>query len=524
MSKVISAARAAELIKDGQTIAGTTIGISTWPEEIVIAIKDRFLETGHPKNITVLHGSGSGDWSGRGTHHLGYEGLTKRLICAHTGSAPRMARLVESDKAECYILPQGVIIHLYRAMAGNKPYLTKVGLGTFVDPRIEGGKANPSAREDLVKVVKLDGEEFLQYKHIPIDVAILKGSVADENGNLTMEREVVFMEGLPLAQAVKNNGGIVIVQAEFLARAGSLHPQKVKIPGALVDYIVLAKPENHQMTQKTYFNPSFSGDIRVPTAAIPVLPLNQRKIIARRAAMELSPGVITNLGIGMPEGVSLVASEEGVADTMTLTVEAGIFGGVPQGGLDFIAAVNHEAVIDHPSMFDFYDGGGLDITFLGLAQADQVGNTNVSKFGPRIMGCGGFINISQNAKKVVFCGTFTNGAKYKLSNGELIIVEEGKTRKFVNAVDQITFSGKYARSIRQPVYYVTERAVFKLENEGMCLIEIAPGVDLKRDILDQMGFQPVIAPDLKLMPAGIFQEKWGGLKSIIAPDYRMLAN
>jgi propionate CoA-transferase len=524
MSKVISAAIAAELIRDGQTIAGTTIGISTWPEEIVIAIKNRFLETGHPKNLTVVHGSGAGDWTGRGTHHLGYEGLTKRLICAHTGSAPRMAGLVEADKAECYILPQGAIIHLYRAMAGNKPYLSKVGLGTFVDPRIEGGRANPSAKDELVKVVELDGEEYLLYKHIPIDVAILKGSVADENGNLTMEREVVFMEGLPLAQAVKKNGGIVIVQAEYLARTGSIHPQKVKIPGALVDYVVLAKPENHQMTQQTYFNPAFSGDIRIPQQDIPVMPLNQRKIVARRAAMELSPGVITNLGIGMPDGVSLVASEEGVADTMTLTVEAGIFGGIPQGGLDFIAAVNHEAVIDHPSMFDYYDGGGLDITFLGMAQADKNGNTNVSKFGPRIMGCGGFINISQNTKKVVFCGTFTNGAKYKIADGKLVIVEEGKTRKFLNAVDQITFSGKYARSVDQIVYYVTERAVFKLEKEGMVLIEIAPGIDLQKDVLDQMDFEPILSKKLKLMPAEIFQEKWGKLKEMIESHFSALPN
>lgn len=524
MSKVISAAKAAELIRDGQTIAGTTIGISTWPEEIVIAIKNRFLETGHPQNLTVVHGSGAGDWTGRGTHHLGYEGLTRRLICAHTGSAPRMARLVEADKAECYILPQGAIIHLYRAMAGNKPYLSKVGLGTFVDPRIEGGRANPSAKDELVKVVELDGEEYLQYKHIPIDVAVLKGSVADENGNLTMEREVVFMEGLPLAQAVKKNGGIVIVQAEFLAKTGSIHPQKVKIPGALVDYVVLAKPENHQMTQQTYFNPAFSGDIRIPHQDIPVMPLNQRKIVARRAAMELSPGVITNLGIGMPDGVSLVASEEGVADTMTLTVEAGIFGGIPQGGLDFIAAVNHEAVIDHPSMFDYYDGGGLDITFLGMAQADRDGNTNVSKFGPRIMGCGGFINISQNTKKVVFCGTFTNGAKYKIEDGELVIVEEGKTRKFLNAVDQITFSGKYARSVDQIVYYVTERAVFKLEKEGMVLIEIAPGIDLQKDVLDQMEFEPILSENLRLMPSEIFQEKWGKLKEVIESHFSALPN
>jgi propionate CoA-transferase len=524
MSKVITATKAAELIRDGQTIAGTTIGISTWPEEIVIAIKERFLATGHPKNITVVHGSGSGDWTGRGTHHLGYEGLTKRLICAHTGSAPRMAKLVEEDKAECYILPQGVIIHLYRAMAGKKPYLSKVGLGTFVDPRIEGGRANPSAKDALVKVVELDGEEYLQYKHIPIDVAILKGSVADEHGNLTMEREVVLMEGLPLAQAVKNNGGIVIVQAEFLARAGSLHPQKVKIPGALVDYIVLARPENHQMTQKTYYNPAFSGDIRVPDKEIPVMSLSERKIIARRATMELKKGVVTNLGIGMPEGVSLVAAEEGVADTMTLTVEAGIFGGVPQGGLDFIAAVNHEAVIDHPAMFDYYDGGGLDITFLGMAQVDQDGNCNVSKFGPRIMGCGGFINISQNTKKVVFCGTFTNGAQYKFENGQLLIAKEGKTQKFINAVDQITFSGKYARSVDQLVYYITERAVFKLEKEGMVLIEIAPGIDLQRDVLDQMGFQPIISEKIKTMPMEIFREKWGRLKTILESHYSQLPN
>jgi propionate CoA-transferase len=278
------------------------------------------------------------------------------------------------------------------------------------------------------------------------------------------------------------------------------------------------------MTQQTYFNPGFSGDIRVPTEAIPVMPLSQRKIIARRAAMELSPSVITNLGVGMPEGVSLVAAEEGISDTMTLTVEAGIFGGIPQAGLDFIAAVNHEAVIDHPSMFDFYDGGGLDITFLGMAQADKDGNANVSKFGSRIMGCGGFINISQNAKRVVFCGTFTNGARYGVDNGRLIIIEEGKRKKFIDTVDQITFSGKYARSISQPVLYVTERAVFKLVPEGMLLIEIAPGMDLQRDILDQMAFQPLISADLKSMPEGIFHEKWGELKLSIESHYRDLPN
>jgi propionate CoA-transferase len=516
MAKVISAARAAELIKDGQTIAGTTMGLSTWPEEIVIAIEERFLATGHPENITVVHGSGCGDWKDRGTHHLGHRGLTRRLICAHTGSAPRMAKLVEMDQAECYILPQGAIVQLYRAMAGNKPYLSKVGLGTFVDPRVEGGKSNPSARQDFVEIVEMGGEEYLHYKPIPIDVAMLRGSTVDENGNLTMDREVIFMEGLPLAQAVKRNGGIVIVQAEYLARAGSLHPQKVKIPGVLVDYIVLAKPENHQMTQQTYFNPAFAGDVRVPEQSIPVLPLSKRKIIARRAAMELGQKVITNLGIGMPEGVALVASEEGVADTMTLTVEAGIFGGVPQGGLDFGAAYNHEAVIDHPSMFDFYDGGGLDIAFLGMAQVDREGNVNVSKFGPKINGCGGFINISQNAKKVVFCGTFTNGADLRIEDNRLHVRIEGNTRKFIDAVDQITFSGKYARSVKQPVFYVTERAVFKLEEEGLVLKEIAPGVDLEKDILGQMAFRPAIAGDLKSMPGKIFQKHWNELRTILA--------
>jgi propionate CoA-transferase len=494
------------------------MGLAGWPEEVARAIERRFLETGHPRDLTLVSSSGAGDHKERGITRFGHEGLLKRWIAGHMLAAPRTRRLVEEGIIEGYNLPQGVIVQLWREIAAKRPGLiTRVGLGTFVDPRIEGGRMNSNSREELVKVIEIDGEEYLFYKSFPVDVALIRGSVADEKGNLTMDREGILLEALPLAQAAKNCGGIVIAQVEHIAQAGTLHPKQVKVPGILVDYVVqCTNPDYHWQTEGLYFNPSFSGEIRVPLSALPPLPLTERKVIARRAAMELVPGAIVNLGIGISAEVSAVAAEEGVAEMIHLTTESGTIGGVPASPPDFGHAYNPEAVIEHHAQFDFYDGGGIDLAFLGLAQADREGNINVTRFGNRVIGSGGFINISQNAKKVVFCGTFTTGGlKVEVDGGKLVIVEEGKIQKFVDHVDQITYSGQYARRVGQSVLYVTERAVFRLDREGLTLIEIAPGVDLERDVLSRMGFRPRVADELAVMPAEIFYPQWGGLRRFI---------
>lgn len=518
MSKVITAEQAAALIQDGASVAATGFSVSAWAEEIGQAIESRFIETGHPKNITLTHASAIGDHKERGTTRLGKEGLIKRWVGALIGASPALAKLSVENKMEAYCLPQGVIVQLYREIAAKRAGLiTKVGLETFVDPRIEGGKMNTVTTEEIVKVIDLEGEEWLFYKSFPIDIALLRGTTVDEKGNLTMEKEGFLAEALPLAQATKNSGGVVIVQAEYLAKAGSLHPQKVKVPGILVDYIVIAtKQECSCQSGGVYFNPAFSGDVKVPLNSIPELPMDERKIIARRAAMELMPNTVVNLGVGIPSDIASVASEESASDLMTLTTESGGVGGVPASLPNFGQVYNAEAILEHHSQFDYYDGGGLDIAFLGLAQTDKDGNVNVSKFKGRANGPGGFINITQSSKKVIYCGSFTaGGLEVTAEEGKLLIKQEGKNKKFVDSVEQITFSGKYASRVKQPVMYITERAVFVLENGQMVLSEIAPGIDLEKDILALMDFKPVVSPNLKVMPDEIFQPKWGQLRTII---------
>jgi len=515
MHKIITAKQAAALIADNCTIAAATQGLSGWPQEIALAIGESFLQTGHPKNITLIHSSACGDHQDSliGTGAIAYEGLIGRLICAHTGTALRMSRLVSENKAECYLLPQGIFTHIYKSIAGNKPgVITKVGLHTFVDPRIEGGKCNSITKEDIVELIEIDGEQWLRYKNFVPDVALLRGTCCDENGNMTMDEEIAFLEQLSIASAVKTRGGIVICQVKYIAANGSLHPKLVKIPGGLIDYIVVAScAETHMQTQQTKYNPVFSGDIRIPEDKISPLPLDERKVIARRAAMELSPGSLVNLGIGIPLGVAAVLSEEGVSETITMTTEAGSYGGTPAVGLDFGACYNPEAIIENGAMFDLYDGGALDAAFLGMAQADRHGNVNVSKLGSKLNGPGGFINISQNTKNVIFCATFSIGAKISICNGLLEIHEEGKSDKFVNDVSQITFSGKYATQTDQNILFITERCVFKLQNQKLVLTEIAPGVDLKAQILDLIPFSPEVSPHIKEMDASLFWEKWDGL-------------
>jgi len=515
--KILTPEEAVRIIRDGDTVAtGGFVGAG-FAEEIAIQLEQRFLTTGAPKDLTLVYAAGQGDGKTKGLNRLAHEGLVKRVIGGHIGLAPKLQELIRTNKVLAYNFPQGVITHLFRDIAAHKPgTLSYVGLGTFIDPRIDGGKLNEKTKaegDDLIELLTIQGKECLLYKAFTINVAILRGTTSDPDGNITMEKEALTLEVLSIATAARNSNGFVIVQVERIADSGTLNARHVKIPGILVDCVVVSKPENHWQTFGEPYNPSYSCEIKIPMQTIPPLEMSARKVIARRAAFELRPNSVVNLGIGMPEGVAQVANEEKLIEYLTLTSEPGVIGGLPNGGLNFGTGTNMAALIDQPYQFDFYDGGGLDMAFLGAAEVDKEGNVNVSKFGPHFVGPGGFINISQNSKRVIFLGTFTaGGLEVEIKDGKLRIVQEGREKKFIDQVQQKTFSGKYAAMRKQPVLYVTERCVFALTEDGLALVEIAPGIDLEKDILRLMGFRPIIGSPPKLMDPRIFRRAAMGLK------------
>ncbi|WP_256687496.1 acyl CoA:acetate/3-ketoacid CoA transferase [Halococcus qingdaonensis] len=508
MSLVRPADAAVESIAAGDTVAvGGFVAVGI-PEHLLSALGERYTRTGSPGDLTLYHPAAEGDRQGNGVSHLARDGMLGRVIGSHWGFVPQLMERIVAGDVEAYNFPFGAMDHLLRDTAAGKPgTVTTAGLRTFVDPRRTGGKVNDATTEDLVEVVTLDGEEYLFYHAIAPDVALIRGTTADERGNVSMEREALTANMLATAQAAHNADGTVIVQVERVTEAGSLDAREVDIPGIVVDTVVEAPTEDHAQTYGTDYSGALSGEVRPPRdSTTEETPLTARTVIARRAAMELVPDAVVNLGVGVPEAIPAVAAAGGVSDEIIQTVEAGPIGGSPSGGIDFGTASNHDALVSSPEQFDFYDGGGLDIGYLGIAQADRDGNVNVSRFGSRLPGCGGFINITQNAAKVVFCGTLTTGdSSISVGDGRLAVEGEDGAPKFVERVEQVTFSGDYALETDQPVVFVTERAVFELGDEGVTLTEIAPGVDVESDVVDQMAFAPTVADDLSEMDTRLFR-------------------
>ena len=519
MAKVITFEEAVKFITDGACIATSGIGGINKSMKFDSAIEERFLKEGHPRDLTVLYAAGQGGYQVHfGMNCYAHEGMLKRMICGHIDTAREVVKLaLEGGTVEIYNLPQGQVAKLFRAIAAKEPgILSRIGLGTFIDPRVEGPGLTENAKEQLVEVVNIDEEDFLLYKAIPIDVAVIRGTTADTRGNISAEREAAITDILPLAMAAHNSGGIVIAEVQRLTKRGSLNPRGVVVPGALVDYIVM--DEEQRMTFIEPYNPAYNGDIihpepwvlagRIRALSVGITPPRGTVDIipARRAAFELKKGAIVNIGLGIPEGVAQVAEEEDMIEEFDLTEESGPWGGVPVGGASFGASINPDAILHAASMFDFYGGGGLDITFVGFAEVDAKGNVNVSKIKGRLIGTGGFVDITQTAKKVVFLGKFANKAEYEIGEDGVKILKEG-TVKFVPRVGQITFSADFARKTGQEVLYITERGVFGLDEGGLVLEEVAPGLDAKRDVLDLIPFEVKLADGLKSMDSRIFTLK-----------------
>jgi propionate CoA-transferase len=506
--KLCTADEAVALIADGCTVASGGFVGAGHPESLTAALERHFLGTGHPRLLTLVYAAGQGDGRLRGLNHLAHDGLLKRVIGGHWGLAPALGRMALEGRIEAWNFPQGVICQLFRDIAAGRPgCITRIGMGTFIDPLHGGGRLNERSLEELVERIEIRGRSWLLYHAFPIHVGLIRATAADPHGNLVLDEEAVIGDVLPIAQAAHNHGGLVIAQVRRLLPE-PLPPQLVRVPGRLVSRIVVADPAEHWQTFAEPFNTAycsaatgldaegFAGGAEIPEVV--------RRVIAERACDELESGNLANLGIGLPEGIAVVAASRGLLQRVTLTVESGPIGGMPVGGLNFGAARYPQAIIDQPSQFDFYDGGGLDFAALGAAEVDSCGNVNVSRFGSRFAGVGGFVNISQTARRLVFCGTLTaDGLEARLEAGRLRIHREGRIRKFVRQVQQVSFAGREAAATGRKVLFITERAVFRLTSEGLELIEAAPGIDIQADILEQMEFQPLIrSVGLMRLPQG----------------------
>lgn len=518
----VTGEEAAKMIKDDSTIATIGMTLVSASETILKAIENRFLETGHPNHLTLVHSCGQSDRD-RGIQHFSHENMLYRIIGGHWGLQPRMMKLIAENKILAYNIPQGQFAQLYRSMAGGEPgKITKVGLGTFVDPRQDGGKMNEITKNapDIVDIVNIDGEEYMRYKPIPLDYCIIRGTYIDEMGNLTTDEEAMVLEVFSAVMACKKFGGKVIAQAKYKVKSGTLHPKRVVVPGVFIDAAVICPdPEvDHRQTSSFAFDPAYCGDIKVPVDSSEALPMTIRKAIGRRAMMELSVDDVLNVGTGIPNDVvGPIISEEGIDEDVTITVECGIYGGIPMGGIDFGIAKNNFALLRHDDQFDYYNGAGVDITFMGAGEIDENLNVNATRLGPNPTGAGGFVDITTNAKHVVFCSSFTGkGLKVSFDGNQLHIDQEGSLIKFKKKVLQISYNGKIAMNKGHKMHYVTERAVFEPSSDGLVLTEIAPGIDLQTQILDLMEFKPIISPDLKTMNPEIFKADGPfGLKDII---------
>lgn len=515
--KIISAAQAASLVPNGSTVAiSGSCAVSVLPDRVLEALESSFLEKAEPSGLTVFHPQGMGNKDTWGMSRFAHKGMCRRVIGGHWGMSPKMGQLAVEEAVEAYNMPQGVMSQLLRSMAAHGPgVITKIGLDTFIDPRQEGGKMNASAKEDLIELVEIGGEEWLRFKPIPIDVALIRGTSADEDGYISFEEEVHYDEAVSMAAAAKNNGGIVICQVKYLVKNGCIDLSKVRVPGYLVDYVVV-DPEQRQ-SNDYFYRPAYCGaSVEPVTLKWPNDRLDERKFIARRQAMELRPGMLVNIGVGVSNGVPTILAEEGCWDQITLSLEQGQSGGIPVMGLDAGVMLNPRVIVEQPVQHDMYHGGILDATCLSAAETDFYGNVNVSKLGKSVTGCGGFIDISQETKRIVFGGTLCAKSKVKIADGKVTVLEQGSIRKFVSKVQQITFSGKRAVAAGKKVVFITERCVFELRKDGLTLVEIAPGIDLEKDILAQMDYKPIIAPDLREMPAELFYSGPMGLKEIWA--------
>ncbi|NTZ17460.1 acyl CoA:acetate/3-ketoacid CoA transferase [Paenibacillus sp. JMULE4] len=509
-SKVMTAEEAVANIPDDSTITiGGLISILC-PEKVISALGHRFDSCGSPSNLTVITPVRVG-WDKErttGLDHLAKPGMLKRLISGsfNVKESPRITEMIRSNQIEAYSFSMGTLFHLIRSMAGgNKGMFTQVGLQTYVDPRIEGGRLNERTTESLNEVIEVAGEEYLYYRPLPVHAAIIRGTTADEDGNVSLEHEPVTLAGLEMAMAAKANGGYVIVQAKRLAAKGSMHPRSIAVPGILVDAVVI-DPEQKQSLLE-YHHPSWTGEIKAPIDDIAEpLPLDTRKIILRRAAEELAPGSVVNLGVGIPVSLPQLLIEEHFFDQVTFSLEHGAVGGIPMGEEVFGAHINPTAILTSPQAFDYYHSGSLSASLLGFAQIDGAGNVNVSKFNGIFRGSGGFIDIVHRTKKILFCGTLTSGGlEVRIRDGKLAVVKEGRHKKFIPQVEHLTFNADAARQKGQAPLYITERAVFRLGEEGLVLAEYAPGIDIEKEILPYIDFPVTIDPAVRPMSSHIFE-------------------